>query len=280
MPVNLDEYRKASYENWDRIAANWDSERDWIWGATHAVGERIVERADPQPGDTVLDIAAGTGDTGFLTSELIGSDGKLISTDFAPGMVEAAKRRGAEQGIENAEYRVLDAEKMDLDDDSIDKVVCRWGYMLMADPAAALAETRRVLRDGGKLSFSVWDTPDKNMWAAIPGMVLVERGHIPAPEPGAPGIFAMADPDRIRELVGGAGFSEPDIEPLQLTWPYQDSAEHWSFTLKLAGPLADAIGKLDEDEREAIRADVKQRIEAAMSDDGSVGGNVHVVTAS
>ena len=195
-------------------------------------------------------------------------------------MVEAARRRGGEQGLENVEYQVLDAEKMDLGDDSIDRVVCRWGYMLMADPAAALAETRRVLRDGGKLSFSVWDAPDKNLWAAVPGMVLVERGHIPPPEPGAPGIFAMADPDRIRELVTGAGFADPEIEHLALVWPYEDTDAHWSFTLKLAGPLADVISKLDEDEREAIRADVKSRIEAAMSEDGSVGGNVHVVTAT
>ena len=62
---------------------------------------------------------------------------------------------------------------MDLADDSVDGVICRWGYMLMADPAAALAETNRVLKPGGRLAFAVWGTPDKNMWAAIAGMVLV-----------------------------------------------------------------------------------------------------------
>src|SRR5262249_31802629 len=84
------------------------------------------------------------------------------------------------------------------------------GYMLMADPVAALRETRRVLRDSGRLVFSVWADPQRNLWASIPGRVLVERGHIKPPEPGAPGIFAMADPGRLRTLVMDAGFAGPE----------------------------------------------------------------------
>ena len=84
-------------------------------------------------------------------------------------MVEAARGVGTELGLDNVEYRVLDAERMDLEESSVDDVVCRWGYMLMADPALAFAETRRVLRDGGRLAFAVWAAPDRNLWAAIPG---------------------------------------------------------------------------------------------------------------
>lgn len=277
--MDLDEYRKASHESWDKLAANWNAERDFIWGATHHVGERIVERAGPQPGDTVLDIAAGTGDTGFLAIERIGADGKLISTDFAQGMVDAARGVGEAAGLENVEYRVLDAENMDLEDSSVDRVVCRWGYMLMADPASALSETRRVLRDSGRLAFSVWAPPDKNLWASVPGMVLAARGHVPPPEPGAPGIFAMGDPERIRELVTGAGFDDPQIELVELNWPYADADEHWQFTLKLAGPLAEAIGKLDPDEQVSVGEEVRSKIQPLI-DSGEATGLVHVVAAS
>ena len=275
--MDLDEYRKASLENWDRIAPNWESERDFIMSSTARVSERIVERADPQQGDTVLDVAAGTGDTGFMAAERIGPDGRLISTDFAAGMVEAAQRNGEARGLQNVEYRVLDAEKMDLEDDSVDRVVSRWGYMLMADPAAALTQTRRVLRDGGRLSFAVWAGPEQNLWASVPAMVLVERGHIPPPEPGAPGIFAMADANRIRELVTGAGFADPDIEQVEVEWAYDEVDMHWEFTLKLAGPLADVISRLDEEEREAIRLDVRSRIEPLMQA-GEASGITHVVS--
>lgn len=275
--MDLDEYRKVSHETWDRIASNWDQEREYIHSATRPVNERLVERLDPSPGDTLLDLAAGTGDTGFLAAAKVGEEGKLITTDFAPPMVDAARRVGSELGLDNVEYRVLDAEQMDLDDSSVDGVICRFGYMLMADPAAALAETRRVLRDDGRLSFAVWAAPDKNPWAFIPGQVLVERGHVPAPEPGAPGIFAMADPERIRELVTGAGFDSPEIEQVEVAWPYADAGEHWQFVLKLAGPLADAIGGLDEDEQEAVREDVRSRIEPLISDSGASPGLVHVI---
>jgi SAM-dependent methyltransferase len=124
----------------------------------------------------------------------------------------------------------MDAEKMDLDDDSVDGVLCRWGYMLMADPAAALSETRRVLRDGGRVSFAVVGEPERNPWATIPGRVLVERGHMPPPAEGAPGIFAMADENRIRALVTGAGFSEPDVQPVEMRWQFEDAEDYWGFT--------------------------------------------------
>ena len=77
---------------------------------------------------------------------------------------------------------MIDAERIELDADSVDGVLCQSGYMLMADPGAALSETRRVLRPGGRLALSVWGAPERNPWASIGGRILVERGHIPPPE--------------------------------------------------------------------------------------------------
>lgn len=90
---------------------------------------------------------------------------------------------------------------MDLEDDSVDGVLCRWGYMLMAEPETALRETRRVLRDGGGLALSVWAAPESNPWASVPGRLLREQTGAPPPDPTAPGIFAMADPERTRWLL-------------------------------------------------------------------------------
>jgi len=277
--VDLAEYRSASLDTWNRFAANWDEERSFLWGATRGVSERMVAGLDPSPGDTVLELAAGTGETGFLVAERLGDDGRVISTDFAPSMVDAARRRAEELGLDRFESRVLDAENMDLDDDSVDGVVCRFGYMLMADPAAALVETRRVLRDGGRLAFAVWASPLQNAWAAIPGMTMVELGYLPPPEPDGPGIFGLADPDRIRQLVTGAGFGDPTISQVSVEWSYDTPEDHWEKTLKLAAPIAEAYGAIDPDERERVKQTVAERVRGAIAGDG-LGGLVHVVVAS
>jgi SAM-dependent methyltransferase len=280
MPIDVEEYRLNSLDAWDRFAANWERERDFLWSRTGPLGERLVERLDPKPGDTVLELAAGTGDTGFAAAERIGDQGKLISTDFAPSMVDVARRAGERAGLGNVEYRVLDAERMDLESSSVDGVLCRFGYMLMADPAAALAETRRVLRDGGRLSFAVWATPERNLWAFIPGMTLVELCHLPPPEPGDPGIFAMGDPNRIKELVGGAGLGEPRIEEVAVHWGYSDPEVHWQKTLALAPPIAEAFGKLDPGEQERVRGLVRERAAEQLSeDDAGLDGVAFAVLA-
>ena len=258
--MDLQTYRETSLETWDEMASGWEDRREWQLGITGALNEWLVDQVDPQPGQTILDVAAGTGDLGFLAAERVGEDGKLITTDFAPEMLAAARRNGEQRGLSNVEYRVLDAERMDLEDDSVDGVVSRWGYMLMADPAAALKETRRVLRDDGTLAFAVWQTADRNPWAALPGMTLVQRGHMPPPEPGAPGIFAMGERDRVVELVTGAGFGEPQVEELTFEWRYGDD-DLWDTLTRLAGPFARVIKELPKEEAQATRAAIEESMQ-------------------
>jgi SAM-dependent methyltransferase len=267
--VDLDAYRTQSLETWQEMASGWEDRHDWLMGVTGLVNEWIVQHADLAPGQTVLDVAAGTGDLGFLAAERVGADGRVISTDFAPEMVGVARRLGQRRGLANVEHRVLDAERLDLPDDCVDAVVSRWGYMLMADPGAALREARRVLRDGSRLSFSVWATPDRNPWAAIPAMTLVQRGHMPPPEPGAPGIFALGEPGRIRELVSGAGFGDPELEEITFDFVYADFDDVWDSLVRLAGPLARAINGLPDDEREATRAATEENLAPYRNADGS-----------
>jgi SAM-dependent methyltransferase len=170
---------------------------------------------------------------------------------------------------------------MDLADDSVDGVLCRFGYMLMADSRAALAETRRVIRDGGRLSFAVWAAPDRNLWAFIPGFALVEAGHMPPPEPDAPGIFGLADPERIKQLVTAAGFAEPEIEEVKVEWEYDDPSVHWEKTMKLAAPIAEAMNSLPEEERERIRELVASRVSEQLSQDpANLHGHTWVVSTS
>jgi SAM-dependent methyltransferase len=200
-------------------------------------------------------------------------------TDFSPAMLGAAQREAEARGLENVELRVLDAQDMDFDDASFDSVICRWGYMLMPDPAAAVSETFRVLRDGGRVSFAVWAEPERNLWASISGKAMVELGHQEPPEPGAPSMFAFADHDRIRELVSGAGFAEPQIEQVQVRWGWTGGDQLWEKTLHTAGPLVKVYESVEAEEQERIRTTVTSRVEERINSGDPLDGITNVVVA-
>jgi len=267
--IDLDAYREQSLATWDQMAPGWADRREWLLDVTRPVSAWLVQSADPQSGQTFLELAGGTGDLAVALAGRVGDEGRVIASDWSPEMVEFARQTGATRSLTNVEYRVLDAEQLDLPNASVDGVVCRFGYMLMAEPAAALRETRRVLRDGGTLSFTVWMGPERNPWAALPPLTLVERGHLPPPEPGTPGIFALADPTRIRELVTQAGFGEPELEEIAFEFRYADADELWDSLVRLAGGLARAISALPPDELEATRAAIEHRLAPYRQSDGS-----------
>jgi ubiquinone/menaquinone biosynthesis C-methylase UbiE len=252
--VDRDELHQAALASWETMASGWERRRAYIESVSAPVTEWLVQALDAQPGDVVLELAAGPGDVGFAAAPTLGEDGRLISTDFSPEMVEVARRRAAELGLTNVEHRVLDAQDIDLDDDSVDRVLCRFGYMLMVDPAAALAETRRVLRPGGRLVLAVWREPQRNPWVAIAGRVLTELGLVPPPDPNAPSMFAMASDERMRELLEGAGFAVERLEDVPVTFRYDTVAEYVASARDTGGAFARGWDAASEDQRLELTA--------------------------
>src|SRR5919197_3729242 len=118
--MELDEYRRVSHDIWEQMAAGWDGSNAMLAEAGRPVTDDMVAALAPQPGETILELAGGAGVSGFAAAALMGGDGRLIMTDFAEKMVEAQRRRGGELGFRNIDYRVMDAEHMDLEDDSVD----------------------------------------------------------------------------------------------------------------------------------------------------------------
>lgn len=260
--MSNDEFRKASKNVWNKMARGWDSNREYMWETSKPVAEWLVRKLAPMDGQTLLELAAGVGDTGFVAARLVGTSGRLISTDFSPSMVEGARRRADELDITNAEFHVMDAEDMDLDTESVDGVLCRWGYMLMSDPAAAFKETRRVLKPGGRLCFSVFASPEQNPWAALPAKTLIEGGFMKAPAPGSPGILALGDKERLQRLLTDAGFSGHTIEDAPIIWRHRNFDRYWKFLTEVAGAIATLIEALTPSEQ----ATARDAMQAAVSE--------------
>src|SRR5262245_46200518 len=217
-----DEYRRTSYEISQAIAPGWERWRSQLEAAVAPVREWMVRELASQPGATVIELAAGAGDIGFEAASALGDDGHLISTDFSPAMLEVGRRRSAELGIGNVEFRVMDAEHLQLDTDSVDGVLCRFGYMLMADPAAALSETRRVLRPGGRLALAAWCAPERNPFFTVIVSTLVKGGHVPPPREAVPNPFSMARPDHTTALLVAAGVSAVNVDEAPGDFRFRD----------------------------------------------------------
>jgi ubiquinone/menaquinone biosynthesis C-methylase UbiE len=256
--MNAEEQRRATFEAWEAMAPGWERWRERIDETTASVREWLIEALAPRPGDTVLELAAGPGDTGFAAAELLGEGGRLVSTDLTPSMVEVARRRAAELGLRNVEHRVMDAERIELEDDSVDGVLCKFGYMLMPDQQAACAETRRVLRPGGHVALAVWRSSELNPWISVAGRLLVERDLVPPPERGAPGIFALASEERLRGLFEGSGFSVERMEDVPVRFVYDGLGAYVSRARETGGVFARVWAEAPEEERAEISAGLEK----------------------
>lgn len=266
---STEELKEAAYEAWQTLAPTWAKRRDFVDGVSAPVEGWLLAQLEPQPGQTMLELACGTGPTGLRMAEAVGPKGGVIATDFSPAMLEQARARAREAGAENVEHRVMDAQDMDLGDDSVDGVACRFGLMLMPEPEAALAETRRVLKPGGRVALAVWGPPDRNMFFAVGGMALVQGGHMDPPDPSAPGVFNMADEDRLRGLVEGAGFSDVRLEEIPVVHEFPSAEEFLATMADTAGPMAVVLRGLSDDELSEAQAFVEQGFAQFATDDGA-----------
>jgi ubiquinone/menaquinone biosynthesis C-methylase UbiE len=265
-------------ELWEELAPRWERGRELLWESTRPVSEWLVDALDPRPGQTILDLAAGTGETGFLAARRLGREGKLISSDLSPSMVEAAQRVAPGFGVANVEFRVLDAEAVDLPDASVDGVLSRFGYVLRGDPPPALREVGRVLRPGGRFAFAVWAARPRNRWMTVPADVMIERGHLQEQSHAEVRLSELRNPDSIRRLLAEAGFGNATVEELPVAYRFANEDELWFFVSELRGPVALALAELDDGERAAVRREIEGR--ADRDGDGyALGGvSVNVVT--
>jgi ubiquinone/menaquinone biosynthesis C-methylase UbiE len=285
MSFDANAHRDTSLENWEEAASGWVSQAELMRDFAAPVSHWMLDAIAPQPGHRVLELAAGLGETGMLAAELVAPMGGVVISDQAEAMLAGARARAAALGIENLEFKVLNAEWIDLPVASVDAVICRWGYMLMADPAAALGETRRVLRSGGRVALAVWDSLDRNPWALLVTQELIERGLVSSPHPAAeptPGPFRLGDEARVRELLEEAGFAEVRVEALDLTRRHTSFEELWDSTLDLSRNFHDAVLSRPAAEIEQVKLSLAERFAQYTLPDGTleIPGRTLVASAS
>jgi SAM-dependent methyltransferase len=269
--MSTSDERQESRARWATAAGGWGKRADEVRRTTMPVSAWMVDAIAPQPGDRVLELAAGPGDTGFLAAELIRPGGELITSDFVPEMLTVAQERAKALGIDNVRFKQIDAEtSIDVEAASIDAVLCRWGFMLMVEPVTALQESRRVLKPGGRLALAAWADPEANPWAAIPARELIRRGLEERPEPGAPAQFAWAPEGVIAERIEEAGFVDYEVGAVDFEYAF-DSLDEWlAGTRDLSMRFAAAEAAMDDATRAEVQAAIRDAAAPFTAGDGSI----------
>ena len=139
-------------------------------------GNQLVAAAEIQPGHKVLDVASGRGAVLFPCAEQVGETGEVVGIDLADEMVRATNEEAAKKGI-SARVKVMDAENLDFDDATFDRVLCGFGLMFFPDQLRALNEFRRVMKSGGRLAASTWRVSQTSEIEAAMAELGMQRGH-------------------------------------------------------------------------------------------------------
>jgi len=267
---DADAYRRESRDRWNAAADGWKATGEAMSRFTMPVSAWMIEAIASQPGHHVLELAAGTGEVGFLAAELILPGGELICSDFSPAMLSAAQERAAALDLGHVRFKQIDAESIDLDAASLDAVLCRWGYMLMADPNAALRETRRVLRPGGSVALAVWATADENPWNTLLGRELVRRGLLERPDPAEPGPFTWGEEGVLASHLEEAGFVDFEIDAVDFTFRFESAEAWWDAVAQMSSRVSGALRGLEPAEIAPIRASVAEAAQSHTAVDGAV----------
>ncbi len=230
-------YKENQQREWDAVAAGWKKWWEWFELRAQHVSNRLIEIGDVQPGQNVLDVATGIGEPALTAAHRVGSEGHVIATDQAAGMLEIAEERRAALGLENLEFKRMDAEVLDFPDETFDTVLCRWGLMFLPDLPNTLNQIRRVLRPGGRFATSIWGMPEKTPGISVAMGVIKKMIRPPTPPDDAPSMYKLSPTGVLEKAFMQAGFSNVLAERHQVDFAFESVDEYIRFLKDIAQVL-------------------------------------------
>ncbi|GAA4796381.1 methyltransferase domain-containing protein [Streptomyces sanyensis] len=254
-PSNADQAR-----SWDGPeGAYWAAHAEQFDRSVHAYQGPFLDAAALHRGERVLDIGCGTGLVSRAAARLT-AGGEVLGVDLSRAMLEAAREEAAREGLDTVRHEQADAQTHPFPEGAFDVALSRTGCMFFAGPVAAFRNIARALRPGGRLVLMVWQDMSRNEWFRSFATALAAGRELPAPEPGAPGPFSLADPRVVREVLTAAGFAEPELTGVELPMTFGRTADQaYAF---VSGLLAWMVEDLDERTRARALDDLRTDISA------------------
>jgi len=251
---------------WNEAAGpKWVAFQKAIDAQIGPLGERAMDRAGIAPGEHVLDVGCGCGETTIALGRRVGPGGLVLGIDISAPMLGRAVETARAVGAANVRFENADAQIHPLRPAAFDVVYSRFGVMFFADPAAAFANLRAALRPGGRLAFVCWQALRLNPWLFVPLQAAAQHLTLPPPPaPDAPGPFSLADPERLRGILSRAGFDRIVLDELRTTLTLGGGGSVEQAVRFLTEGVGPVSGTLREAEP-ALRPKVADAVRAAVA---------------
>ena len=264
------QYKAQQRRQFETAAAGWQAQWSTFERAAQRVSDRLVELADVRLGHRVLDVATGIGEPAVTAARQVGPDGRVVAIDLAPKMTAIARERAAELGLQNMDFHEMDAEALDLPEDSFNAILCRWGLMFLPDLAGALGRMWRLLIPGGRLAAAVWDVPAKAPLVSLPGEVLGQILKVPPPVAGTAGPFRLADATALEQALTDAGFAEVHSEGLTATWEFASTDAFLAYLRDINNQLNAHLAQQPATQQAEVWQAISEAVQQYVAVDGSV----------
>ena len=245
----------------------WQDFQAVVVSNARAHGDAALADHHPEPGDRVLDIGCGLGDSTVQLAELVGRDGHAHGVDVAGRMIAGARQQAARASVPNVSFEVADVQVARFAD-TYDYAFARFGTMFFANPVAALRNVRGALRPGGRLNIVVWRRKLDNEWLhraeTIVEQFLDRPEEYDQPTCG-PGPFSMANADTVTDVLKHAGFDGIELKRQDLAIKIGDDLEHAVELVMSIGPAGEVL-RLWGDRVAEIRPRVRAALLEGMAD--------------
>ena len=271
-PIDAAEFRDKQRDQWNTAAVGWNEWSGLIDRSAGKVSERLVQMAGVKEGDRVLDVAAGYGEPSLTAARKVGPQGSILATDISAEMLEFGRKRAAENGVENIEFMQSDGISLDFPAESFDAAVSRWGIIFEPDGEGTAAKVRGFLKPGSRFAISSWGPPDRVPFIAIAMKTAMQKLDVPPPPPGTPGPLSRPTPEAIGGLLEGGGFSDIEVEELEVTFPLESAEEYTEYVKAIVAPIVAMISQHPEE----VQQETWQAITDAAAERANADGRLEM----
>jgi SAM-dependent methyltransferase len=263
------------------VGERWAADQERTDRLVRPFGDAAIAAARVRPGEAVLDVGCGCGDTSLAVAAMVGPQGKVVGVDVSAPMLDVARRRAA--GIENVTFIEGDASRAALPG-PFDILVSRFGVMFFDDPPAAFTHLRAALKPGGRLAFVCWRTAAENPWAMLPAQAARKAARMDAPpaDPHAPGPFAFGDGERLEGVLRTAGFADIHLSKFESPMYLGSSPRSAAEGAARIGPASRVALDAGPEHLQAILTAIETALQPHVAADGSVSlpGHTWIASAS